>query len=229
MSQFLRDKEVIDCIVVHHTAGADNLDKWAISEIDRKRIYNPNGVYDTGIIVDGQTYFGGYHYHIYQDGRSEHIVPDEYYTWNNGTYKNYTSVAISFIGNFEENEPSKESLKTAKKIIEEIKGRLNIKDVYLHRDLSNTACPGQYINLDKINGAKNMLSVQEVDECYIWSKHRHLHVKEITGGKDDSERNMYEHYKTMDKIQVLTELLNDPEAYRYIEEGRKVLGIAKEL
>jgi len=73
------------------------------------------------------------------------------------------------------------------------------------------------------------LCYQEVDQAYCDCKHRHLHINEITGGKDDSERNMFEFYRGKSLVEVYASLLRDPEGYGYIEKGRSALGIKKEL
>jgi hypothetical protein len=83
------------------------------------------------------------------------ILTDERYTYHAGNYAiNLTSLAICFIGNYDTQEPSSQSLEAARHLIVDLKNKYPIENIYLHRDLFQTICPGHNITLDKIMEGK---------------------------------------------------------------------------
>lgn len=159
----------INSLVVHHSVtDPNNKDIWAVS-IDGKD-------YHEGYIISNQEYKGNYHYLIYQDGEVKQPIKDhEHYTYHCGNYDiNLTSLAICFVGNFEENEPSGLLLKACWNTIDVLSALYRIDNVYLHRDLYNTACPGKYITLDKIKEAGMTIPRESVDRAFLSIVKRHM-------------------------------------------------------
>ena len=185
----------INQLIIHHSVtDPKNKDIWAVS-VDGHD-------YVPGLYIDNREYQGNYHYLIYQDGEIKHPVPDDRYTYHCGVYNiNLTSLAVCFVGNFEENEPSAISLAKANELIARLKIEYNINDIYLHRDLYVTQCPGKNITIKKIMEAIMKLTYEQVRRGYLAILRR-----EPDGGK----KNVYIG-SSMSEADFLCELGNSKE------------------
>jgi hypothetical protein len=158
----------IDTIFIHHSVTDKyNKDIWAESVDGRD--------YVPGFYIDGKEYKGNYHYMIYWDGEVKQPVPDDRYTYHCGVYNiNLTSIAICFIGDYSNETPSKEALASAKKIIEELKEKYPITNIYGHKELYATACPGRWWNLNLIMEAEMTIPRESVDRAFLSIVKRHM-------------------------------------------------------
>lgn len=160
-------ERTINSIVIHHSVtNPNNKDIWAVS-VD----FNPDGTkkdYHEGYYIGDNEYHGNYHHLIFQDGDTTKAISHDHYTYHCGNLEiNKTSLAICFIGDFEENEPSVVSLRTCNKLIQELKEMYPIERVYLHRELFKTACPGKNITLTKIEESNMIMSRDQVDRACL--------------------------------------------------------------
>lgn len=148
-------------LVFHHSVtDPNNKDIWAESI--------PSRDYHAGYYIDGKEYAGNYHYMIYQDGEIKHPVNDDWYTFHCGNYAiNLTSIAICFIGDYSTTTPSTKALQSANKLLNELKQKYNIENVYGHRELYPTRCPGDWWNLKLIEEAKMALNYEQVRRGYL--------------------------------------------------------------
>jgi len=146
---------------IHHSVTNPNSKNiWDFSDKNRD--------HHEGYYIGGEPYYGNYHYAIYQDGELVKIISHDFYTYHIGNYDiNLTSLAICFVGNFEENEPSVVSLRTCNKLIQELKQMYPIERVYLRRELFQTACPGKNITLTKIEESNMIMSRDQVDRACL--------------------------------------------------------------
>jgi len=151
----------IDTIVIHHSVTDKfNKDIWAVSVEGHD--------YVPGLYIDGHEYKGNYHYLVYWDGEVKHPVPDERYTYHCGVYNiNLTSLAICFIGDYSTVAPDNKALVGAKLEIEEIKRKFNIKNVFGHKQLYATRCPGDWYSLNSIMEAQMTLTQQMIRRAYL--------------------------------------------------------------
>ena len=123
-----------------------------------------DGSYQTGLNIikrQGET-FGKdsvkncYHYMISKEGhiiawKPENLVighcgVDGDYKWDKPC--NFNSFGICFLGNFEIDEVSEKQYQTGLVLIKALVEKYNIKDIYGHKDVINTECPGK--NLYKL-------------------------------------------------------------------------------
>lgn len=127
-------------VFIHHTVTA-TLPRDASVEEERGQMRLVEGV--------GQSRFGkgiSYNVLVFPSGRAHQGV-----SWNRrGTHtggRNSTVRSICFAGNFQENRPTNEAVATATAIYHGGKGELWDRDAPLrgHRDVSQTACPGDYL------------------------------------------------------------------------------------
>lgn len=74
---------------------------------------------------------------------------------------NEDSIGICFTGNFENEIPTQYQLDEAKKLIVELCIKYGLRDsnVYLHRELSRTLCPGKNITKNMLVGTKDIREI----------------------------------------------------------------------
>jgi hypothetical protein len=127
-------------VFVHHSVTAQlSADASIAAEAEQMRALESVGQsrFGTGI---------SYNVVIFPSGRAYQGV-----SWNRrGTHtggRNSTSRSICFAGNYETNQPTAAQISTAAAIYREGKGRwwTQAAPLYGHRDVSQTACPGQYL------------------------------------------------------------------------------------
>lgn len=119
-------------LVYHHTAIKD------ISPEDINKLHKNKGW--KGI---------GYHYYIRKDGTIYKGREDEAEGSHVKGY-NKKSIGICLEGNFEEEQLSKEQIKSLKDLSVYICLKYNIKDILPHKKLGNTLCPGRNFPLKEI-------------------------------------------------------------------------------
>jgi hypothetical protein len=151
----------IDSIVIHHSVTDKyNKDIWAVSVEGHD--------YVPGLYINGREYKGNYHYLVFYDGEIKNPVPEERYTYHCGVYNiNLTSLAICFVGDYSTNTPENKALVSAKLQIDDIKRRFNIKNIFGHRELYTTRCPGDWYNLSSIMEAQMTLTQQIIRKAYL--------------------------------------------------------------
>ncbi|MBU0648355.1 N-acetylmuramoyl-L-alanine amidase [Patescibacteria group bacterium] len=151
----------IDTIVVHHSVTDKyNKDIWAVSV---------EGVdYVPGLYFGGKEYKGNYHHLIYWDGEVKSPVPEDRYTYHCGVYDiNLESIAVCCIGDYSNEQPSPAALVAAKSVIEGIQNRYSISDIYGHKELMATRCPGDWYDLNIIMEAKMKLDPAIIRKAYL--------------------------------------------------------------
>lgn len=143
----------IDTVVVHHAGKSSRDTTDPISFINAMHMFTlylpvflnkTHELYKTALwtnhFYNNQMTFIGYHYVIFKDGRSEQILQDEYIGWHCGNWEyNTRSVAICFIDDLENDQPTSKAIAEAKKIIKKYKP----KEILGHREIKTTTiCPG---------------------------------------------------------------------------------------
>lgn len=86
----------------------------------------------------------GYHYYIRKKGQIYSGRPQ----WAVGSHckgLNTSSLGICLEGNFEKEKPSEEQLNSLRWLVKYLSGLFPIKNVYGHRDINATLCPGKYL------------------------------------------------------------------------------------
>ncbi|MFA4930799.1 MAG: peptidoglycan recognition family protein [Patescibacteria group bacterium] len=151
----------IDTIVVHHSVtDPNNKDIWAVSVGGHD--------YVPGLYIAGQEYKGNYHYLVYFDGEVKNPIPEERYTYHCGVFDvNLRSLAICFIGDYSFIQPSYAALVAARELIGNIKQRYPIANIYGHKELFATACPGSWYNLNTIMEATMKLDPAMIRRAYL--------------------------------------------------------------
>lgn len=151
----------IDTIVIHHSVTEkNNKDIWVVSVAGHD--------YVPGLYIDGKEYRGNYHYLVYWDGTIKSPVPEERYTYHCGVYDlNLKSLAICFIGDYSYQQPTYAALVAARSLIEGVQDRYNILNIYGHKELVATLCPGNWYNLNTIMEAKMSLDPAVIRKAYL--------------------------------------------------------------
>ncbi len=161
-----KDRQPVDTLVVHHTAGNPDVPWQYINMqhlfslyipmyLEQKRRYYGQPIWSNHFL-DGKMVFCGYHYLIWHDGRTEHILNDSQIGWHAGDWDvNKRSVAICFVGNLTDSTPTEEAMEAANRIISQYPNTR----ILGHREVMNkTECPGNLFLGE--NGWKNRLAVQ---------------------------------------------------------------------
>lgn len=119
-------------IIIHHT-GDIGLSAERISEIHSENGWN-------GI---------GYHYYIRQDG-SVYRGREENAVGAHAKGKNKNTLGIALEGNFEESEVTEKQIDSLVKICVDMIIKYDIEDIFTHRDVFNTLCPGQNFHIEEV-------------------------------------------------------------------------------
>ena len=122
-------------IVIHHTVSSR--DKTTVQDIDAwHKLRWPDFKGSLG-------YWVGYHYVITGDGSVKQTREDI----ETGAHciPNVGKLGICLTGNFEIEEPSEKQLSSLQTLLIKLKSEYNISDnqIYGHRELSRTLCPGK--------------------------------------------------------------------------------------
>jgi hypothetical protein len=128
---------IIKRIVIHHTASSR--DDTTIEQIDAwHKLRWPDFKSSLG-------FYCGYHYVIGKDWIKQTRSNDEDGAHTYG--HNSDSIGICLTGNFETEQPNQYQLDELRKLVLALLGQYNLqeKDIYMHRDLTATACPGKNI------------------------------------------------------------------------------------
>lgn len=164
-------RKEIDTIVIHHTGDSSAKAKNPISFINAMHLFtlympafknSANEYYKTPIWTNhfykDMMTFIGYHYLVFKDGRIEQILKDEYIGWHCGNWDyNCRSIAIAFVDDLEEIEPTEMAIEAANQIIDKYEG---INEILGHQEIKpSTDCPGNLFLGDK--GWKHKLRFKE--------------------------------------------------------------------
>ena len=123
-------------IIIHHSASQD------ASAEEIRRWHIKRGFKDIG-----------YHFVIRKDGNLELGRPLSqiglFKAHCRGYNKEYIGIVLT--GNFEEYPPSDEQYKTLKTVLQVLTAAFQIDpfEIFLHKDLANTLCPGKYFSMEK--------------------------------------------------------------------------------
>lgn len=139
-------------LIIHHTAGNE-------SSAEQLR-----SVFSSRFGVD----YIGYHYAISKSGEIwKDLSDDQVGIHNNeGEYNNSNSLGISLVGNFEEEEPTEAQLNTLSNLVKDLTAKFNIpKDkIFGHRDLKQTACPG-----NNLYNKKPFIKEADMNQIHEWN------------------------------------------------------------
>lgn len=138
-------------IVVHHTASFQG----SVESIHRTHLKRKDS--------KGNPWRGiGYHFVIGNGTGMGDGEVEPTFRWieqQNGAHAgvgeyNAQGIGICFVGNFEEISPSPAQIESAKRLITYLKTSYSIStsNVIGHSDVKATACPGQFLILEEING-----------------------------------------------------------------------------
>ena len=194
----------VDTIVIHHSVTDKyNKDIWAVSVEGHD--------YVPGYYIDGREYKGNYHFLVYWDGEVKNPVPIDRYTYHCGVYNvNLTSLAICFIGDYSTEVPENRALVSAKLQIEDIRRQFKIDNIFGHKELYATRCPGDWYSLNTIMEAEMSLTQQMIRKAYLAVLRREPDPSgmQYYSGLDISEAELYyqlaesaEHRQTWDDAQ----------------------------
>ena len=147
------ERKTIDRAILHHTVTPDNENWQALSGIGRTRTY---AGYTNSFHYDPETKeetFIAYHFLVYKDGNYRRCLEDNEIGWHCGSWPvNCRSIAVSFVGDYSNQDPTEAQLRTAADIIrpydQKVGGNLLILG---HSEIVATVCPGKVMNFrDKI-------------------------------------------------------------------------------
>lgn len=124
-------------IVIHHEAGNNGFN--SVNQMHRQK-WN---------FVSSLGFYIGYQYYINKDGilyKGREETDEGAHTLGGWNRK---SIGICLMGNFEFEHPAQKQLDTLEKLIVDIQERRNILDteIYGHRELWPTKCPGKFLFL----------------------------------------------------------------------------------
>ncbi len=157
-------EEIIDTVVIHHTATSPELTYDELNGIHLLRLYVPlfrKGVFkgpDGGFLpvssghkYKGKETFVGYHHVVRSDGSAEQLLDDRYVGFHAGHYAtNCRSFGIAIIGDLTDQRPTRESVETVKALIKQVEPKVLIghREVVVKRNEDGTVvtvdtdCPG---------------------------------------------------------------------------------------
>lgn len=93
----------------------------------------------------------GYHYVIRSDGKIERGRPENTLGAHAGKEGNPDSIGICLLGNFSETVPTEQQLQSLIWLIRDIKSRYGNLAIQGHREIMQTACPGDNFPWDEVN------------------------------------------------------------------------------
>ncbi len=97
-----------------------------------------------------RVYHIGYHYVVLPDGTIQQGRPE----WMPGAHTagHNNTIGICLVGNFERRRPSRAQLQVTIKLVARLmkKYHFTVNEVYGHRDLAATACPGRHVDVKAI-------------------------------------------------------------------------------
>lgn len=152
------DREQITIAVIHHTSTKANVDANYINAINLINLYYP--IYKSGFgkinnefqpISSGHFYnnkqtFIGYHYLVFEDGKTLQVLKDSYVGFHAGDYKtNCKSIGIAVVDDLENISPTEKAISSIKDIIRKyttIQKVIGHKEVIYNEKQVDTLCPG---------------------------------------------------------------------------------------
>jgi len=134
LKELLALKKPVRRIIIHHTATNRDGTTWEAIERGHKDRWN---------FKSAMGMYMGYQYLITSDGKIHQSRLDTEEGAHTRGY-NRNSIGISLTGNFEVDQPSTEQLESLDKLLHEKIESYGLKqsDIYGHKDLSRTVCPG---------------------------------------------------------------------------------------
>lgn len=152
------DREQITIAVIHHTSTKTIVDTDYINAINLINLYYP--IYKSGFgkinnkfqpISSGHFYndqqtFIGYHYLVFEDGKTIQVLKDSYVGFHAGDYKtNCKSIGIAVVDDLENSYPTEKAITAIKEIIRKYPTTLKVighKEVIYNKKPVDTLCPG---------------------------------------------------------------------------------------
>jgi len=131
-------------IVIHHSATEGIVDGHHVSA---ELIDQWHATRGWGLQSGGEVYHIGYHYVVLPDGTVQPGRPE----WMPGahTVGHNNTIGICLVGDFELTRPTTAQLQATVELLARLmkKHHFDADDVYAHRDLAATACPGKHLEV----------------------------------------------------------------------------------
>lgn len=153
-----------------------------------------DGSYETGlnVIKNQEKNYGknsnsnAYHYMVTEDGRIIRWKPENVVVGHCGydgySYSeepcNLNSLGVCFLGNFQYQDIPKKQLEAGMVLIKALVKKYNIQDIYGHRDIVNTQCPGDYLYNKIPDIKKQVLKALDWREEVINFNYEHKIIKD---------------------------------------------------
>ena len=138
-------------IVIHHSASRPHTSVAEINEWHKVR----------GFTLSSLNFYVGYHYVILFDGSVIQTRRDNEIGCH--TIPNEGKIGICLTGNFMTDIPTSDQIVSLTALTNKLKIMYNIKEVYGHRDFSNTECPGDNLYIwvlqQKISWLKYLINL----------------------------------------------------------------------
>lgn len=124
-------------VVIHHTGSYAKDNSRQLASVDRSHKERFHFKSSLG-------YYVGYHFFIERSGaftQTRSVKERGAHAYNERTGKSYNDyIGICLAGDFTNQQPSAEQIATLQGILQQLE--MKREDVFLHRDLDDTACPG---------------------------------------------------------------------------------------
>lgn len=138
-------------VVIHHTGSYAKDNSRQLASVDRSHKERFHFKSSLG-------YYVGYHFFIERSGaftQTRSVKERGAHAYNERTGKSYNDyIGICLAGDMNAQSPSEKQIEALRRILTIDLG-IRREDVYLHRDLDDTGCPGRWIThdlIDKIYG-----------------------------------------------------------------------------
>ena len=140
-------------ITIHHSATPVNTTITAIDKMHKDRFNMKSSL----------GFYIGYHYLIASNGNITQTRKDTEIGAHVAN-KNKNNIGICLIGNFEENKPTDQQIYALRDLLKKLVKQYDIKNIYGHKELAATACPGKHISMDFIRNLAEIPTEKEVKE-----------------------------------------------------------------
>lgn len=155
-----QERKPIDTIIIHHTSTDPGITLNRINATHLLNIYIPyfqnptleeekwlkGSPITSNHLVDGKPVFYAYHWLVRMDGSIKRLLPDSALAWHAGNWDiNCRSVAICLDNDYEDQDPSPETLDTLAKLIKENYPGIKLESIKGHGEVKKngeTICPG---------------------------------------------------------------------------------------
>ncbi|MBI3984164.1 N-acetylmuramoyl-L-alanine amidase [Candidatus Microgenomates bacterium] len=151
-------RQLIDTVVIHHTANPPGIRLSLLNAEQLIRLYMPyyaNPTLEQEMSIKGQPLFSGHYYHDQQvfwayhwqvrdDGTYERILEDRYVGWHAGSWDvNCRSVGICLDGDFRHVDPNEKMLEAVAEIVRSKYPQIRSARILGHMEVVTTKCPGK--------------------------------------------------------------------------------------